>query len=95
MFFYITLMETTTATEKAKAALKPYSKVIDLGNGVMFPVKSEEEANIVEWLIKEAKAGRVSLPKSAPGTTQIPKNNDGIKTEDWWPIYEECRADRF
>jgi hypothetical protein len=88
-------MGITISTEKTKAATKPYSRTIDLGNGVMFPVNSKKEASIVEWLIEEAKAGRVSLPKSAPGTTQIPKNNDGIKTEDWWPIYEECRADRF
>jgi len=89
-------MQTSTIKKaNIKTASKPYPRVIDLGNGVMFPVNSKEEANIVEWLIEEAKAGRVSLPKRAPGTTHIPKNNDGIKTEDWWPIYEECRADRF
>jgi len=83
------------AVEKAKSAAKPYSRFIDLGNGVMFPVESEQEANFVEWMIEEARAGRASLPTSAPGTTIIPKNNEGIKTIDWWPIYEESRADRF
>jgi len=81
--------------EKAKSATKPCSRLIDLGNGVMFPVESEEEANFVEWMIEEAKAGRASLPTSAPGTTIIPKNNEGIKTIDWWPDYEYVRSDRF
>jgi len=81
--------------EKTKPAVKPCSRLIDLGNGVMFPVNSEEEASFVEWMIEEAKAGRASLPKSVPGTTIIPKNNDGIRREDWWTIYEESRADRF
>jgi hypothetical protein len=85
----------SAAVEKTKPAAKPCSRLIDLGNGVMFPVDSEEEASFVEWMIEEAKAGRVTLPTKAPGTTIIPKNNDGIKTEDWWPIYEESGADRF
>jgi len=84
-----------TAIEKAKPSAKPYSRLIDLGNGVMFPVNNEKEASFVEWMIEEARAGRASLPTAAPGTTVIPKNNDGIKREDWWPIYEESRADRF
>jgi hypothetical protein len=88
-------METATTTEKPKAAAKPYHRVIDLGNGVMFPVDSEKEANFVEWMIEEAKAGRASLPKRAPGTTTLPKNTDGIKREDWWPDYEYSRSDRF
>jgi len=83
------------AIKKAKSTTKPCSRLIDLGNGVMFPVNSEQEASFVEWMVEEAKAGRASLPTSAPGTTIIPKNNEGIKTIDWWPIYEESRADRF
>jgi hypothetical protein len=81
--------------EETKAYAKPCSRLIDLGNGVMFPVNSEKEASFVEWMIEESKAGRASLPTVAPGATIIPKNNDGIKIEDWWPIYEESRADRF
>ncbi|MDR2579366.1 MAG: hypothetical protein LBC85_00020 [Fibromonadaceae bacterium] len=88
-------MKTAIIEKKAKIAAEPYSKVIDLGNGVMFPVESEEEAKFVEWMVEEAKAGRVTLPKRAPGTTIIPKNNDGIKREDWWPDYEYVRSDRF
>jgi len=70
-----------TAIEKAKPSAQPYSRLIDLGNGVIFPVNSKEEASFVEWMIEEAKAGRATLPKNAPGTTIIPKNNDGIKRE--------------
>ncbi|GBU25587.1 hypothetical protein R83H12_02237 [Fibrobacteria bacterium R8-3-H12] len=89
-----TIEKTQTKTRRAKNA-KPYRKIIDLGNGVKFPVESEEQARTVEWLVSQAKAGRMSLPTMAPGATIIPKNNDGIKREDWWPIYEESRADRF
>ncbi|MDR3011936.1 MAG: hypothetical protein LBU70_01840 [Chitinispirillales bacterium] len=44
------------AAEKAGFATKePYHKVIALGNGVMFPVNSEDEADFVEWMVEEAK----------------------------------------
>ena len=88
-------MKTATIERKAEIAAEPYSRVIDLGNGVMFPVKSEREASFVEWMVEEAKAGRASLPKRAPGKTKFPKNTDGIKREDWWPNYEYARSDRF
>jgi len=84
-----------TAIEKAKPSAQPYSRLIDLGNGVMFPVNSKGEASFVEWMIEEAKAGRATLPKNAPGITELPENNDGIKREDWWPDYEYVRSDRF
>jgi len=32
-----------------------YNRIIDLGNGVKFPVESKEEANFVEWMIEEPK----------------------------------------
>jgi hypothetical protein len=86
------------AIEKAKPAAKPCSRLIDLGNGVMFPVNSEEEASFVEWMIEEAKAGRVTLPKSAPGTFVIPArsvNEPVMSTEEFEAFYEEERADRF
>jgi len=89
------MQPSTTTKAKVGAAKEPYHRVIDLGNGVMYPVNNEQEANFVEWMIEEAKAGRASLPKKAPGTTYIPKNNDGIKREDWWPDYEYARSDRF
>jgi len=84
-----------TAIEKAKPSAQPYSRLIDLGNGVMFPVENEGQASFVEWMIEEAKAGRATLPKNAPGITELPENNDGIKREDWWPDYEYVRSDRF
>jgi hypothetical protein len=90
---YIALMPVTI--EKAKSTTKPCSRLIDLGNGVMFPVENEEEANFVEWMVEEAKAGRASLPKRIPGITKLPENTDGIKREDWWPDYEYVRSDRF
>ncbi|MDR3002486.1 MAG: hypothetical protein LBU89_14655 [Fibromonadaceae bacterium] len=82
----------------ATAATEPYSKVIDLGNGVMFPVKSEREASFVEWMIEKAKAGKASLPKRAPGTFVIPirSNKEPVmSTEEFEAFYEEARADRF
>jgi len=84
-----------TKTTEAKPVAKHCSRLIDLGNGVMFPVENEEEAGFVEWMIEEAKAGRASLPKRAPGITKLPINTDGIKREDWWPDYEYVRSDRF
>ncbi len=66
-------MKSATATKrKIIATQTPYRRTIDLGNGVMFPVDNEREADLVEWLIEEAKAGRVSLPTKAPGTYTIP-----------------------
>ncbi|GBU25689.1 hypothetical protein R83H12_02344 [Fibrobacteria bacterium R8-3-H12] len=84
--------------EKTKHAAKPFSRLIDLGNGVMFPVNSEEEASFVEWMIEEAKAGRASLPKRSPTEIHTPEWIDTepkIKREDWWPDYEYVRSDRF
>ncbi len=84
--------------EKAKFATKPCHRLIDLGNGVMFPVESEEEASFVEWMIEEAKAGRATLPKRAPQPMERPEWFDTepkIKREDWWPDYEYSRSDRF
>jgi len=77
-----------TAIERAKSSAKPYSRLIDLGNGVMFPVNSE----------KEARAGRASLPTAAPGTFAIPPrdvNTPVMSTEEFEAFYEEMRADRF
>ena len=91
-------MKTATIEKKAETAAKPYSKVIDLGNGVMFPVESEEEASFVEWMVEEAKAGRVTLPKRAPGTFVIPSRPSDepvMSTEEFEAFYEEIRADRF
>jgi hypothetical protein len=87
-------MKTTTATEKAKAAAKPCSRVIDLGNGVQIPVKNETEARFVADMIDLAKQGRVTLPKSS-AIQPIPDNTDIPKDLDWWPDYEYARADRF
>ena len=57
-------MKTAIAEETAKAAVKESCrKTIDLGNGVMFPVDSEDEAGFVEWMVQEARAGRASLPR--------------------------------
>ena len=91
-------MKTAIVEKKAETAAKLYSKVIDLGNGVMFPVESEEAAGIVEWLIEEAKAGRVTLPKRAPGTFVVPSRSSDepvMSTEEFEAFYEEVRADRF
>ncbi|MDR0516734.1 MAG: hypothetical protein LBH25_06765 [Fibromonadaceae bacterium] len=88
-------MKLAAIEKKAKTSTEPYSKAIDLGNGVMFPIKSKEEAEFIKWMIGEAKAGNVTLPKVAPRTTKLPKNTDGIKREDWWPDYEYVRSDRF
>jgi len=87
-----------TAIEKAKPSAQPYSRLIDLGNGVMFPVNNEKEASFVEWMIEEAKAGRASLPTAAPGTFIIPPRNANdpvMSTEEFEAFYEEIRADRF
>ncbi|GBU25697.1 hypothetical protein R83H12_02352 [Fibrobacteria bacterium R8-3-H12] len=84
--------------EKTKHAAKPFSRLIDLGNGVMFPVNSEEEASFVEWMIEEAKAGRASLPKRAPQPMERPEWFDTepkMTTEEFEAFYEEERADRF
>jgi len=87
-----------TAIEKTKASAKPCRRLIDLGNGVMFPVNNEKEASFVEWMIEEAKAGRASLPTAAPGTFTIPPrdvNTPVMSTEEFEAFYEEVRADRF
>jgi len=65
-------MKSAIAEEKIKIDAEPYSKVIDLGNGVMFPVNSKKEAEFVEWMIEEAKAGRASLPKRSPQPIERP-----------------------
>jgi len=87
----------TATVEKTKSA-KPCNRLIDLGNGVMFPVESDEEASFVEWMVEEAKAGRASLPKRAPQPMERPEWFDTepkIKREDWWSDYEYSRSDRF
>jgi len=94
--FYIFAMQ-PAAIEKTKTA-KPCSRLIDLGNGVMFPVNSEQEASFVEWMIEEAKAGRASLPKRAPQPMERPEWFDTepkMTTEEFEAFYEEERADRF
>jgi hypothetical protein len=91
-------MKPITAEEKIKTAVKPYNKVIDLGNGVMFPVESEKEAEFVEWMVEEAKAGRASLPKRSPQPIERPAWLDTepkMSSEEFWAFYEEERADRF
>ena len=91
-------MKTATIEKKAKTAAKPYSKVIDLGNGVMYPVESEREASFVEWMVEEAKAGRASLPKRSPQPMERPvwlDTEPKMSSEEFWAFYEEERADRF
>jgi len=86
-----------TKTHKAKKST-PYNRIIDLGNGVKFPVESEEEASFVEWMVEEAKAGRVSLPKRNPNEIHTPEwlgREKSIRREDWWADYEYVRSDRF
>jgi hypothetical protein len=88
----------TATVENVKSAAKPCHRLIDLGNGVMYPVDSELQANFVEWMIEEAKAGRASLPTRAPGTFVIPvraANEPVMSTEEFEAFYEEERADRF
>ncbi|MCL2282866.1 MAG: hypothetical protein FWC26_06070 [Fibromonadales bacterium] len=91
-------MQITTQKAKISVANKPYHRVIDLGNGVMYPVNNEQDANFVEWMVEEAKAGRASLPKRSPDKIERPEwinTEPKIKREDWWPDYEYCRSDRF
>jgi hypothetical protein len=92
-------VKTATVDEKAGIAAKePYRRVINLGNGVMFPVGSDEEAGFVEWMVEEAKAGRVTLPKSAPGPMERPAWLDTepkMSSEEFWAFLENERADRF
>jgi hypothetical protein len=88
----------TATVEKAKTTVKPCNRFIDLGNGVMFPVSSEQEADFVEWMIEEAKAGRVTLPTRAPREIERPEWFDTepkMTTEEFEAFYEEERADRF
>ncbi len=83
-----------TKTRKAKNA-KPYRKIIDLGNGVKFPVDSEEQARTVGWLVSEAKAGRMSLPKRNPTIPQPkPDLSDIPKDFDFWAFYYDCKDNR-
>ncbi len=91
-------MKFAITEEKIKIDAEPYSKVIDLGNGVMFPVNSEKEAEFVEWMIEEAKAGRASLPKRSPQPIERPTWLDTepkMSSEEFWAFYENERADRF
>jgi len=94
-------MATATLTGKKTCKAKksiPYNRVIDLGNGVKFPVENEEEAGFVEWMIEEAKAGRVSLPKRSPNKIHTPEwlgKEKPIRREDWWADYEYAHSDRF
>jgi len=88
---------TRTKTRKAKKSTS-CNRIIDLGNGVKFPVESEEEAGFVEWMIGEAKAGRASLPKRSPNEIHTPEwlgKEKPIKREDWWADYEYAHSDRF
>lgn len=73
-------------------------RVIDLGNGVMFPVKNDDEAKFVEWMVEEAKAGRATLPKNAPRPLSRPTwldTDPKMSSEEFWAFYEEERGDRF
>lgn len=92
-------MNAVTVDEKADIIAKePYRRVIDLGNGVMFPVDSEEEAGFVEWMVEEAKAGKAVLPKSAPGPMERPAWLDTepkMSSEEFWAFLDDERADRF
>jgi hypothetical protein len=92
-------MKTATAEEKTSVAVrKPYRKAIDLGNGVMFPVGSEDEAGFVEWMVQEAMAGRASLPKRTPRPTERPPWLDAspkMDSEEFWAFCKEERGDRI
>ena len=91
-------MKSAITEEKIKIDAEPYNKVIDLGNGVMFPVNSEKEAEFVEWMVEEAKAGRASLPKRSPQPIERPAWLDTepkMSSEEFWAFYEDERADRF
>jgi len=86
---------TKTKTSKARNA-KPYRKIIDLENGVKFPVDSEEQARTVEWLMSEAKAGRMNLPKRNPTIPQHkPDLSDIPKNIDFWAFYYDCKDNRY
>ena len=92
-------MKTAIAEEAANAAVKESCrKTIDLGNGVMFPVDSEDEAGFVEWMVQEARAGRASLPKRAPRPAERPPWLDAspkMSSEEFWAFYKDERADRI
>ena len=91
-------MQPITAEIASVTARKPYREVIDLGNGVMFPVDSADEADFVLWMVEEAKAGRASLPKRAPGPVERPSWLDTepkMSSNEFWAFYENERADRF
>ena len=92
-------VKAVTVDEKAGiAAEEPCRRVIDLGNGVMFPVGSEEEADFVSWMVEEAEAGRVTLPKSAPGPMERPAWLDTepqMSSREFWAFIDGERADRF
>jgi len=64
----------------------------------MFPVGSEDEAEFVEWMVKEAVAGRASLPKKAPGPVERPvwlDTDPQITGNEFWAFYKNERADRI
>jgi len=80
--------------EKAKPATKPFSRLIDLGNGVEIRAKSETEAKFIIDMIDLAKQGKATLPKNST-VIPIPDNTDIPSDLDWWPDYECSRSDRF
>jgi ribosomal protein L24E len=72
------------------------NRIIDFGNGVMFTAKSEEQARTVEWLVSEAKAGRMILPKSDPTVTPPkPDLSDMPKDFNFDAFYAKCKENRY
>ena len=92
-------MKAATINEKAGITVREaIRKLIDLGNGVMFPVGSEEEADFVKWMVEEAEAGRATLPKSAPGPIERPAwldTDPKMSSEEFLAFIEDERKDRF
>jgi len=91
-------MKTAIAEEKTRVAPKTCRKAVDLGNGVIFPVNNEDEADFVEWMVLEARAGKASLPKRAPGPVERPAwldTDPKMSSAEFWAFYENERADRI
>ena len=54
--------------------------------------RAKAEQTFMEWLMEEVATGRIIGPKNVTPTPKPPKPQETI---DFWPIYEEVRADRF
>jgi len=80
-----------TKTRKANNSIS-FNRIFDFGNGIIFTAENEEQARTVEWLVSEAKAGRIILPKSDP-TTSPPKPDlsDMPKDFNFDAFYAECK----